>query len=119
MDAACPSYGFFIARLNLRREHPEWFGAEADYTPLMVAGRRADHVIAFLRAGTMPQLFRDGMLKLAGNWSGTTVDLPNGRWKNLLTGDVLTGGIVPDADDPAAISVALLQLEGDLSDASV
>ena len=35
--------------LRLRRERPEWFGAEAGYTPLAVDGAKRDHVIAYLR----------------------------------------------------------------------
>ena len=31
-------------------------------------------------------------LKLAGNWASTTIDLPQGKWTNLLTREILTGG---------------------------
>jgi len=31
-------------------------------------------------------------LKLSGNWASTTVDLPQGEWKNRLTREAVMGG---------------------------
>lgn len=112
MDEGVPKLWVLYRALNLRREKPEWFGAAADYTPLMVAGRKADHVIAFLRAGSVATIAPRWNAMLAGNCSGTTVHLPNGRWNNLLTGEVLIGGIVPMQNVLQRFPVALLQLEG-------
>jgi (1->4)-alpha-D-glucan 1-alpha-D-glucosylmutase len=50
-------------------------------------------------------------LKLGGNWSGTSIHLPSGRWKNLLTHDQLNGGPVPMQTVLQKFPVALLQLE--------
>jgi (1->4)-alpha-D-glucan 1-alpha-D-glucosylmutase len=112
MDEGVPKLWVLYRALNLRREKPEWFGAAADYTPLMVAGRRADHFIAFLRAASVATVAPRWNATLAGNYSGTTVHLPNGRWNNLLTGEVLIGGIVPMQNVLQRFPVALLQLEG-------
>jgi (1->4)-alpha-D-glucan 1-alpha-D-glucosylmutase len=119
MDSGLPKLWVLRQALSLRRERPEWFGAAADYTPLMVTGRRADHVTAFLRAGRIAAVVPRWNLKLAGNWSGTSIHLPNGHWKNLLTHDLLNGGPVPMQTVLQRFPVALLQLEEASTDASL
>jgi (1->4)-alpha-D-glucan 1-alpha-D-glucosylmutase len=76
----------------LRREHPEWFGAEASYDPLAASGPKAAHAVAYLRAGRVATLVPRWPLKLGESWAGTTLALPEGRWTNVLTGDVVDGG---------------------------
>jgi len=78
--------------LRLRRERPEWFGAEAGYTPLAVDGAKRDHVIAYLRGERVVTVVPRLIVKLLGTWRDTTVLLPEGRWRNCLTGAVLSGG---------------------------
>jgi (1->4)-alpha-D-glucan 1-alpha-D-glucosylmutase len=78
--------------LRLRRERPEWFGAEAGYTPLAVDGAKRDHVIAYLRGERVVTVVPRLIVKLLGTWRDTTVLLPEGRWRNRLTGSVLEGG---------------------------
>ncbi|MGY1622875.1 malto-oligosyltrehalose synthase [Geodermatophilus sp. SYSU D00965] len=75
--------------LRARREHPEWF---AGYEPVEVTGSAAEHVVAFDR-GSGEQ---DGVvavatrlpagLAAAGGWGDTALQLPNGAWRDLLTG---------------------------------
>ncbi|WP_461029947.1 malto-oligosyltrehalose synthase, partial [Streptomyces sparsus] len=46
--------------LRLRRDHPDWFGADGTYEPLPAAGTAAEHCVAFLRAGrVLPVATRD------------------------------------------------------------
>ena len=78
--------------LRLRREHPEWFGAEASYTPLIANGLKAPHVISFLRGKAVITLVPRWPLKRGDSWAGTTVELPEGRWKNVLTSEILSDG---------------------------
>jgi len=111
MDTGLPKLWVLHQALKVRREQPECFGPAADYTLLMVTGRRADHVAAFLRAGRIAAIVPRWNLKLANNWSGTSVHLPNGRWKNLLSHDLLNGGSIPMQTILQRFPVALLQLE--------
>jgi len=111
MDSGLPKLWVLHRALDLRRDRPESFGPDADYTPLMATGRRADHVVAFLRASRIAAIIPRWNLKLANNWSGTSVHLPNGRWKNLLTHDLLNGGSIPMQTVLQRFPVALLQLE--------
>lgn len=78
--------------LHLRNEKPEWFGGDAAYTPLPAAGPKKDHFAGYLRAGSVATVVSRWNLKLGGSWSSTSFELPEGRWKNILTGDTVQGG---------------------------
>lgn len=92
MDSGLPKLWVLYGALNLRDRTPAWFGSRASYTPLIIEGRKADHCVAYLRADRVATIVPRWYLKLGGSWSRTTVDLPDARWKNLLTGDTLPGG---------------------------
>ncbi|NEW71761.1 malto-oligosyltrehalose synthase [Streptomyces rhizosphaericus] len=94
------------AALNLRREHPGWFGPGSRYTPLPASGPSAEHCVAFLRTdGTEGTDGTDGTpggavtvvtrlsrrLAEAGGWGATRLPLPPGRWRDLLTGRTAEG----------------------------
>ncbi len=97
--------------LQLRRERPECFGAEAAYTLLEVDGAKQDHVIAYLRGNAVATVVPRLIVKLAGAWKDTTVRLPEGRWKNWMTGAVVDGGSVPARTLLKDFPVALLARE--------
>ena len=78
--------------LQLRREHPEWFGTEAAYAPLLAEGAKQDHVLAFMRAEAVVTVVPRFSLRLLGAWRDTSITLPDGRWTNRLTGEVVRGG---------------------------
>jgi (1->4)-alpha-D-glucan 1-alpha-D-glucosylmutase len=78
--------------LCLRREHPEWFGAEAEYTPLIAEGTKSDHLVGYLRGDSVVVFVPRWPMKLSSNWASTTVDLPQGKWKNRLTREAVIGG---------------------------
>lgn len=82
--------------LRLRREHPEWFtGADATYTVVPTSSERAfafgrgdaDGVQAVLVATRLAAgLERDG------GWGEHDVTLPEGSWRDLLTGRGVSQG---------------------------
>jgi (1->4)-alpha-D-glucan 1-alpha-D-glucosylmutase len=80
--------------LQLRRERPECFGAEAAYVPIEVDGAKHDHVIAYLRGEDVVTVVPRLVLMLDGAWKDTVVMLPEGRWRNRLTGMSVEGGTV-------------------------
>ena len=47
-------------------------------------------------------------LRLGGDWQGTTLELPPGRWRDELTGAEVAGGTCRIADLLARFPVALL-----------
>ncbi len=111
MESGMPKLWLLHCALKLRRQRPELFGADGDFTPLEIEGRKTDHAVGYLRAGRLATIVPRWNLKLAGNWSNTTVDLPGERWKNLLTDEVLNGGRVPMLTLLRRFPVALLLKE--------
>jgi (1->4)-alpha-D-glucan 1-alpha-D-glucosylmutase len=91
-DAGMPKLWVVHKALTLRREHPEWFGADATYGPLPVGGAKAAHAVAYVRAGRVATVVPRWPIKLGDSWAGTTIGLPHGRWTNVLTGDEIGGG---------------------------
>ena len=70
--------------LRARRDHPEWF---AGYEPVEVTGSAADHVVAFDRGVVVPVATRLPAALARDGWGDTALQLPNGPWRDLLTGD--------------------------------
>jgi (1->4)-alpha-D-glucan 1-alpha-D-glucosylmutase len=81
MDSGMPKLHVVCKALHLRREHPEWFGAEAAYTPMAAQGSKSDHLIAYLRGDSVAVFVPRWPLKLGGNWATTSLELPPGKWK--------------------------------------
>jgi len=94
MEEGLPKLWLIHRALLLRREHPEWFGSEAAYVPIPVEGKAAQHAIAYLREDSVVTVVPRLPLTMGGAWQKTTVLLPEGRWKNWLTGAVVDGGPV-------------------------
>ena len=85
---------FLLSRLlRLRRSHPEL--VDGSYSPVWATGPRAEHVVAFARGDGLvtvaPRLVVS--LEEAGGWSGTTLGLPAGEWKDGLTGRECSGAV--------------------------
>jgi (1->4)-alpha-D-glucan 1-alpha-D-glucosylmutase len=91
-DSGLPKLWVIYKALHLRREKPDWFGANSGYVPLAVDGAKKEHLLGFLRGGRVATVVPRWNVRLGGNWGSTTVELPSGRWSNLLTGDALDGG---------------------------
>lgn len=92
MDSGMPKLWVVYKALHLRRDRPEWFDEVAAYTPLPTEGYRKAHLFAFLRGESVAVITPRWNVRLGGGLGTTTVELPSGRWSNLLTGEVVTGG---------------------------
>jgi (1->4)-alpha-D-glucan 1-alpha-D-glucosylmutase len=69
--------------LRLRRDRPDLFSG---YGPVRATGPAADHVLAFDRGGAITIGTRLPLgLERRGGWADSTVSLPSGRWRDLLT----------------------------------
>jgi (1->4)-alpha-D-glucan 1-alpha-D-glucosylmutase len=111
-DEGLPKMWTIHKALELRRERPDCFGAEAEYTPLEVDGDKHDHVIAYLRGEDVVTVVPRLTLKLGGAWKDTIVVLPKGRWRNRLTGGSVEGGVITMKLLLKDFPVALLVREG-------
>lgn len=108
MDDGMPKLHVIHQCLNLRREHPEYFGVDSAYTPLQAEGAKAEHVVAFRRGVHVITLALRHPHELAGNWAGTTIRVPEGAWKNRFTGEMIPGGVVDLEHLLRSFPVALL-----------
>jgi (1->4)-alpha-D-glucan 1-alpha-D-glucosylmutase len=93
-DDGAPKLWLIDRILELRRSRPELF-ENTSYAPLTAVGAKAQHVVSFVRDRLLvivPRL----LAGLRGDWAGTTLDLPPGRWTNVLTAEELHGGAAVD-----------------------
>ena len=107
-DEGLPKLMVVREALHLRRRRPDVF-AGGSYTPLDASGAKAAHVVAFLRGDRVATVVPRLVLGLGGDWGGTAVTLPPGRWHNLLSGAEVDGGPVPLAGLLDGFPVALLE----------
>ena len=98
--------------LRLRREHPDWF--TGGYAPVRAIGPAAGHVIAFQRGGhaiTVAARLPVG-LRQRGGWASTVLPVPEGRWRDVLTGATHSGPRLLLSDIEIRLPVALLVPDG-------
>jgi (1->4)-alpha-D-glucan 1-alpha-D-glucosylmutase len=89
-DDGTPKLWLIARLLDERRRRPDLFESTS-YAPLAAVGTKAPHVVSFVRDRLLvivPRL----LIGLAGDWAGTTLELPRGRWKNVLAGAEHDGG---------------------------
>ncbi|RVU14864.1 malto-oligosyltrehalose synthase [Methylobacterium oryzihabitans] len=114
-----------LARLLADRAAEPVFYAEADYRPLAAQGRRAEGVLAFLRADAtagaeagdllvaVPRgVAAEGVGRVGGAFDGTTLPVPEGsRWRDLVTGQEFgdRGGHLAVSELFATLPVAVLR----------
>jgi (1->4)-alpha-D-glucan 1-alpha-D-glucosylmutase len=110
-DEGAPKLYTIQRALELRTRRPEVFGASGSYTALYASGERSDHVVAVCRAGAVVAVVPRLVLGLAGEWKDTSIALPEGRFRNHLTGEVLAGGTHAMQQLLARFPVALLERE--------
>jgi len=108
MDDGLPKLWVVHTALRLRAEHPEWFGRDAGYVPLVAKGAKAEHVIAYQRGDDVITVVPRLWMSFQGEWGETSLTLPEGNWKNLLSGRDVQGGTRRLVDLFGAFPVALL-----------
>jgi (1->4)-alpha-D-glucan 1-alpha-D-glucosylmutase len=93
--------------LRLRRNRPELFG---DYLPLIADGPNARHVFGFDSGGAVTVVTRLPVaLAESGGWNASdVVTVPDGQWRDVLTGALLDGPSLAVADVFESLPVALL-----------
>lgn len=80
------------AVLHLRRDEPQKFGS---YVPLRVEGEAEEHALAFDRGGAVAVVTRlPHALAARGGFGETTVQLPEGVWIDIVTGNRAEGSVL-------------------------
>ncbi|HVN94630.1 MAG TPA: malto-oligosyltrehalose synthase [Terracidiphilus sp.] len=118
MDCGMPKLWVLYKALQLRREKPEWFGCKAPYKPLQVEGPKREHLIAFSRGDSVAVAAPRWNVKLGSGFGSTTIELPQGSWSNVFTGENVNGGSVRVQQLLRKFPVALLARNGG-ADASI
>ena len=113
MDEGLPKLWVIFTALHLRREHPDWFGKKSAYLPMATDGPRRDHLVAYLRGDHVAVVVPRWNARLGGNFASTTVELPEGNWHHLLTGETFEGGSLRAQNLLKQFPVALLVRNGD------
>jgi (1->4)-alpha-D-glucan 1-alpha-D-glucosylmutase len=93
--------------LRARRDNPEWF---AGYEPVEVTGSAAEHLVAYDRGGVVVVATRLPAGLAAEGWGDTALQLSNGAWRDLFTGERVVSDIAGVAADVllTRLPVALL-----------
>ncbi len=108
-EEGLPKLWLIRQALHLRRERAAAFSRSGGYEPLRVSGERAEHVVGFTRGGEIATVTPRWPLQLGGDWRDTTLELPPGEWRNVLTSERISGGTAqPLAQVLARFPVALL-----------
>jgi (1->4)-alpha-D-glucan 1-alpha-D-glucosylmutase len=109
-DPGLPKLALTRRVLDVRARRARTFET-GGYRPLDGSGERAGHLVAFTRGDAVAVVVPRLSLRLeaGGGWAATTVELPEGRWTNAMTGDTLDGGAVGVADLLRRFPVALLE----------
>lgn len=94
VESGMPKLWVIFNAMHLRRKHPDWFGAEAAYKPIYAEGPRDRQVIAYLRGGNVVTVAPRWNFGNSSGWPSTMIELPPGRWRNVLAGSTLDGGRV-------------------------
>jgi (1->4)-alpha-D-glucan 1-alpha-D-glucosylmutase len=94
--------------LALRRELREPFADRSTYEPLVGTSR---HLVGFVRGGEVAVLATRASrrLEVSGGWGEATFTLPEGLWRDELTGSLHGGELNRCADVLADYPVALLR----------
>jgi (1->4)-alpha-D-glucan 1-alpha-D-glucosylmutase len=114
LEQGTPKLRLIATVLAARARHPEAYCAGSGYVRVAASGSRADHAVCFARtrgdgqAETVTIAFRWPLLLRPG-WGDTTVRLPEGRWRDVLTERDVPGGHQQLATVLEAAPVALLE----------
>jgi (1->4)-alpha-D-glucan 1-alpha-D-glucosylmutase len=97
--------------LALCKARPALFGPDATYEPLTATGRRADHVVAFMRGGGVITIVPRLVVALGSRWEDTMIAIPRGQWRNEFGGEMYKGGTLALTKLMARFPVCLLVRE--------
>jgi (1->4)-alpha-D-glucan 1-alpha-D-glucosylmutase len=111
MDTGMPKLWTIQKALETRLKFADCFGAEGGYAPVEVRGEKRDHAVAFLRGGRVATVVQRFSMGVADGWGDAALTLPEGRWRNVLTDEMVEGGEMRLGDLLVRFPVALMTRE--------
>jgi (1->4)-alpha-D-glucan 1-alpha-D-glucosylmutase len=107
-----PKIRVVTTALRMRRAHPDTF-TRGEYVPLLADGDASDHVVAFRRGADIVVAVTRWTVRLSETgWGNTVLPLPDGTWKDTLTG-VIADGPTSAAQLFADLPVVLMERHHD------
>jgi (1->4)-alpha-D-glucan 1-alpha-D-glucosylmutase len=106
-ESGAPKLWMINRLLHHRRSNPELYQS-TDYRTLETAGPASHVLVAFGRGDLAVAV----PVRTTAGWEGTTVDIPAGDWRDVLTGRPTTGGARDVISLWAEFPVAVLVREG-------
>ncbi|MCU1320769.1 MAG: malto-oligosyltrehalose synthase [Acidobacteriaceae bacterium] len=94
MDDGLPKLWTIRQALALRGSRPEWFAPDRGYRALKATGAKKEHVVAYLRGDNIITVVPRLVVTLDGKWGATAIALPKGRFRNIMTDELIEGGKV-------------------------
>jgi (1->4)-alpha-D-glucan 1-alpha-D-glucosylmutase len=91
IDEGLPKLWIIRQTLKLRRSR-KLLEPESSYRPLVARGEKSAHVVAYTRGERIATVLPRLVIKLGAKWGDTTLELPEGRWRNAFTNETLNGG---------------------------
>ncbi|HQJ08795.1 MAG TPA: malto-oligosyltrehalose synthase [Deltaproteobacteria bacterium] len=91
MDTGLPKLWVIRQALMVRRDLPRAFGEKGSYEPISFTGPKENFAFGFLRGGEVAVVTQRFVLKRGNSWAGTRAEIPEGRWKNVLSGEEIAG----------------------------
>jgi (1->4)-alpha-D-glucan 1-alpha-D-glucosylmutase len=107
-DEGLPKLWTIHRALRLRQSHAEIFHS-GSYEPLVAAGDKAAHAVAFARGSAVVTIVPRLVVGVGGNWGNTSLELPAGKWHNVFTDDDISGGQRPLSELLGRFPIALLK----------
>jgi (1->4)-alpha-D-glucan 1-alpha-D-glucosylmutase len=111
-DEGLPKLWLISRVLRFRARAEQHFDERASYEPLFAQGPRARHVVAFQRGSGLIAVVQRLPLRRGGDFSETTLELPSGSFRSVLSGETHAGGPRPLAALLARFPVELLERAG-------
>ncbi len=111
MEEGLPKMWLIRQGLHLRRNRPGAFGPDGSYRPMHATGRKDAHVVAFMCAEQIIAIAPRLVVGPGGDWGDTRIELPAGKWENVLTRASFKGGQQSLPGLLARFPVALLARE--------
>jgi (1->4)-alpha-D-glucan 1-alpha-D-glucosylmutase len=112
-DEGLPKMWLIRQTLKVRHER-QLFQPQDSYRALTPSGAKREHIVVFARDERAVTVVPRLPLKLAGEWGDSAIEIPNGRWRNLFTGEDSDGGVVSAAKLLKRFPVALLLREEEI-----
>jgi (1->4)-alpha-D-glucan 1-alpha-D-glucosylmutase len=95
-NSGLPKLWMIARTLRLKVELPQPFHPNSRYQPLVAQGANLGRLLAYQRGDDLIAVVPRFTLSLNSGWEDTSMNLPEGRWRNCFTGAELSGTVTPD-----------------------